>query len=123
MFVDQVKGQQRMAQVVKDTHEQDEIETLAQSSHVVDRKLAELDLGAGDLGRELGLGQIVGIGVDRDHALGAAPLHRDGVETAIAADVEHRAAGEILGQRVREPLPLHVRIVAEEVVGRGPYAP
>ena len=99
--MDQVEGQERMAQMIENAQEQDEVEPLAEAAHVENRELTELDLDPGDLGGEGGLGQIVGIGIDGHDPLGAAALHLDGVEAAIAADVEHGPAGEIGEWRAR----------------------
>ena len=41
MLVDQVEGQQRMAQVVEDAEEENEIEALAQPADIVDRELPQ----------------------------------------------------------------------------------
>ena len=122
MLMDQVEGQERMAQMIENAQKQDDVEPLADAAHVVNRELTELDLDPGDLGGEGGLGQIVGIGIDGHDPLGAAALHLDGVEAAVAADVEHGLAGEIGRDGVREALPFDVGIVAQEMLGRGPDA-
>ena len=44
------------------------------------------------LGGEARLREVVVVEVDAEHALGAAPLHLDGVEAGVAADVEHGLA-------------------------------
>ena len=121
MLVDQVERQERVAQVVEHPQEQDEVEALAELAHVVDRKLAELDLGPLDLGRKPRLGEVVRVGVDRDHPVGAAPLHLQRVEPGVAADVEHAPPTQVGRDRVREALPLDVGVVAQEVLGRGPH--
>ena len=84
--------------------------------------LPELDVVRPDLGGEACLGQIVLVEVDAEHARRAAPLHLDRVEAAVAADVEHGLAGEVLGQGLGEAAELHVGIIAEEMVRRGPDA-
>src|SRR5205085_2311210 len=53
---------------------------------------------------------------------GAALFHLDRIEAGIASDVEHRLAGEVGRHGVGEALPLDVRVVAEEVIGRGLHA-
>ena len=63
--------------------------------------------------------EVVVVEVDADHARGAAPLHLDGVEAGVAADVEHGLAGEVLRDGVLEAAPLDVRVVAQEMLGRG----
>ena len=62
---------------------------------VVDIELAELDIGAVDLGGETGLREVLRVGIDSDHARGAAPLHLEGIEAGIAADIEHGLAAEV----------------------------
>jgi hypothetical protein len=57
--------------------------------------------------------------VDAENAAGAAALHLQRVEAAVAADVEHAAAGEILGHGGLEAAPLDRRIIAEKMLGRG----
>jgi hypothetical protein len=91
--MDQVQGQQRMAQVVEHAHEQHEVEALAELGDVVDRQLAELDVGALHLGGEAGLLQVAVVEIDTQHAVGAATFHLDGVEAAVAADIQHALAG------------------------------
>src|SRR5690606_16569181 len=47
----------------------------------------------------------------------AAPLHLDGKEAGVAADVEHGAAVQVRRQRRRDASPLEAGIIAEEMVG------
>ena len=65
------------------------------AADVVDGQMAELDVEPGHLGGEAGLRKVVVVEIDAEHARGAAPLHLDRVEAAIAADVEHALAAEI----------------------------
>src|SRR5690606_33137473 len=58
MLVNQVEREQGMAEVVEHAEEEDDVETLAQRCHVVDRHLPELDIGPQDIGRETRLLQI-----------------------------------------------------------------
>ncbi len=69
---------------------------------VIDRELAELDLEPADAGGEAGLRQVVVVEIDAEHPLGPAPFHLDRVEAAVAADVEHRLAGQIGRDRLCE---------------------
>ena len=62
---------------------------LAERADVVDRELPELDVEAEHLGGEARLREVILVEIDAEHALGAAPLHLDRVEAAIAADIEH----------------------------------
>ncbi len=119
MGADQIERQQRMAQMIEHAEEQHDVEPLLESSDLIDRQLAEFDVETVDLGGELRLVEIVLVEIDAEHPSGAAPLHLDGVEPAIAADVEHARAGKIGRQRMAELPPFVLRIVAEEMLGRG----
>ena len=121
MVVDQVERQQRMAQVVEHAHEEDDIEPLPQTRHIVHRQLSEIDFGAFDFRGEPGLRQVARVEVDADHPGGAAAFHLQRVEASVAADVEHRLAAQIGGDRVLETAPLHHRVIIEKVVGRGAH--
>ena len=103
MVVDEVEREQRVAQVIKHAHEEHDVEALAQRADVVDRELAELDVEPADLGGKARLRQVVVVEVDAEHPLGPAPLHLDRVEAAVAADIEHGLAGEILGIACAKP--------------------
>src|SRR5690606_15632719 len=107
-----------MAQVVKNAHEDDDVEPLAKRAHVIDRELAELDVHLGDFRRETCLRQIGIIEVEAENAFCAPPLHLDRVETGIAANVENRLSGEVGGYRILEFSPFHMRIVAQKMVRR-----
>src|SRR5690625_7579830 len=52
MLVDQIERQQRVAKVVKHTHEQHDIEAFIQGCHIIDRELPERDLTARHLAGE-----------------------------------------------------------------------
>ncbi len=119
MLVQQVEREQRMAQVVEHAQEQHDVEALAERGNVVDGELAELDLGAADLGGEARLGEVAFVGVDSHHAVRAAPLHLDRVEAGVAADIEHGLAAQVRRERVGEVTPLDGGVVAQEMVGRG----
>ena len=80
--------------------------------------MAKLYVEALDLGGEAGLGEVVLVVVDTEDARGTTALHFHRVEAGVAADVEHRLAAEIGGKAVVKALPLHLGVVAEEVVGR-----
>src|SRR5690606_35224568 len=107
-----------MAQVVEHSHEDHDVEPLAERAHVIDRELAELDVHLGDFRRETCLRQIGIIEVEAENAFCAPPLHLDRVETGIAANVENRLSGEVGGYRILEFSPFHMRIVAEKMVRR-----
>jgi hypothetical protein len=122
VLVDEVEGQQRMAQMIEHAHEEHDVEALAQGTDVVDRELAELDVLARHFGREARLREVALVEIDAEHARGAALLHLDRVEAAVAADVEHGLAREVLRDRVREAAPFDGGVVAEEMVRGGPGA-
>jgi len=52
-------------------------------------------------------------------AIGAAAFHFEGVEAAVAADVEDGGAAEVGGEDVLEGGPLGGGVIAEEVMGSG----
>src|SRR5690606_5726193 len=73
--------------------------------------------------REPRLCEVVRVAVDPEHPVRPAALHRQRIEAAVAADVEHRPPAKVGRQRVAEAAPLDRRIVAEEVIGRRLNAP
>jgi hypothetical protein len=75
MLVDEVESKQGMAQVVEDAHEHDEVEFLADCTDIVDGHLGEIDLQPDHAGGEAGLGEVVLVEVDAEHAGGTASLH------------------------------------------------
>src|SRR5579883_3651650 len=58
MLVNEVEGEQRMAQMVEHAHEKHDVEALAEPCDVIDRELAELDLGAAGRSGKAGLPKI-----------------------------------------------------------------
>ena len=116
-----VEGQQRVPQVVKNPHEQNQIESLPKLAHLINREPLEIDVQAADLGGETGLGEIQLTLIDAQHTLGAPAFHLEGVEPGVASDVENGLASEISGDRVSEAPPLHARVVAEKMVRGGPH--
>ena len=97
MLVDEVQREQRVPQVVEHAHEQHDVEALVEPTDLEHRQLAQLDVDAADLGGEAGLREVALVAVDAEHALGATALHLDGIEAAVAADVEDGAAGRSCG--------------------------
>jgi hypothetical protein len=92
MLADEVERQQRVAQVVEHPHEEHHVELLTKPGNVVDRHLLEFDVVPGHLRGKSGLRQVARVEVYSHHALSAASLHLDGVEAAIATDIEHGLA-------------------------------
>ncbi len=122
VLVDQIERKQRMAQVIQHADEQHDIELLSQHADVIDRQSAELDVQPVDIGGEPSLCQIVFVEIDSQHTIGAAPLHLQRKESAIAADVQHRPAAQIMRNGVCIAAPLDVGVIAQEMVRRGPHA-
>ena len=53
---------------------------------------------------------------------GTALLHLDGIEAAVAADIEHACARQVFRNCRLNVLPFHIRKIAGEVLGRRPHA-
>jgi hypothetical protein len=117
VLMDQVKSEERVAEVIKDTHEDDEVEGFAESADIPDGETAELDVDALDLGGEAGLAEVMFVRVDAEDAGGSASLHLQRVETGVAADIKDSLTGEVGGDGVAEARELSLRIVAQEVIG------
>src|SRR4051812_21941351 len=107
----QVEGEQRIAQVIEDAHEQHQIEFLAETADVVDRSLVELDVEAEAIGEQPRLTQVERLAVDADDVRRAAPLHLERVEPRVAADLEHRPPGEVRRESMCETAEIRVGIV------------
>ncbi len=105
--------------MVEDAQEQDPVEPFFERGDIVDGHAAEFDRGSADFGGEFRLGEIPRVRIDAKHASRAAAFHFDRIETGVAADIEHACAFEIGRNRVGEARPLDVRIIAQEVRGRG----
>src|SRR4051812_27540482 len=105
--------------MVENAHKKNDVETFPQPRHVVDRHIAELNRHATYLGGERRLAQIAWVAIDTDDAVGATPLHLEGVEARIAADVEGGHPCQVGWNGIGEAAPFEVRIVAEEMVGSG----
>src|SRR6185312_2988007 len=86
------------------------------------RELAELDFEAVDVSGEARLLEIVLVGVEPEHPFGAAPLHLHGIEAGVAADIQHRLAGQVGWNDFGEAAPFHVGIVAEKMRRRRRHA-
>src|SRR5947209_6160390 len=119
MFVNQVKREQRVPQVVEDPEEQNDIKLLTKRGHIINGELAKLDPGAAHLRRKPGLRQVNLVEINRHDALGAAPFHFDGIEPAVAPDIQDRLALEIGRYYVSKALPLVARVVSQEMVRCG----
>src|ERR1700712_1433371 len=100
-----------MTQVVKHPHEDDEIERLAQLRDVPHRHAEELDACSLDIRSKAGLPKVTFIGVNAKDTSGPATLHLQGVEAAIAADVEHALTGQVAWNCIAEASKLHLRVV------------
>src|SRR5947209_1909508 len=112
-----------MAQVIEDSKKKNDIEFFPELLHVVDRKFAKFDIEPQRLSGELRLRQVLIVKVDAEHAVGAAPLHFDAVEAAIAADIKHRFTAQILWNGVFKAPPLHIWVVTKKVLRGGLDSP
>jgi hypothetical protein len=117
VFMDEVESEEGVAEVIKDTHEDDEVEGFAESRDIPDSETAELDVDALDLGGEAGLAEVMFVRVDAEDAGGSASLHIQRVETGVAADIKDSLAGQVGGDGMAEARELSLRIVAQEVIG------
>src|SRR5690606_35541891 len=118
MLANEIERQERMTQVIEHAHEDHDVKALGKRAHVVDGKLAKLDVHLGDFRRKSGLRQISIVEVEAENALRTPPLHLDRVEAGIAPDVENRLSAEIFRDCILELPPFHMRIVAEKMVRR-----
>src|SRR5690348_10232747 len=74
------------------------------------------------MGREFRLFEIFVVGIEAQYAIGAAAFHFHGVESRIAADVEHGFPRKVFRNHPAEPAPFHVGIIAEEMRWCCPHA-
>jgi hypothetical protein len=118
VLMDEIESEEGMAKVIKDTHEDDEIESFAESGDIPYGETAELDVDALDLGGEAGLAEVMFVRVDAEDAGGSASLHLERVETGVAADIKDSLAGEVGGDGMTKARELSLGIVAQEVIGR-----
>ena len=118
VFVNQIKRQERMTQVIHDSHEEDEVEFLAKGGHVPDRHAEKLKIRAFHLSGKASLLEVALIGVDAENPLCSTALHFKAIKTGVAADVEDRLSRDI-GERIAYPVELDLRIVAKEMIGSG----
>src|ERR1019366_7412634 len=109
---------ERIAKVIEHPHEDDEIKLSRNLVHLVDAALFQLDLQPQGARSQAGLLQIAVADIDAEHPAGSSLLHLQGVEAAVAADVQHRGAAQIQRNRRRDMPPLHDGKIAEEVMGR-----
>lgn len=98
--------------MVEHTHEDHQVEGLAELRNVVDGHLPEFDVEPRPLGGEMRLGEVVGIGFEPQHPACVSPLHLHCVKAGIAADVEDAHAGQVIGNDIAETRPFERRIVA-----------
>ena len=96
-----------MTQVIQDAHEHDIIELLTPDGplDVVYVALQEFDIQLELVAGERCLSQVHRIVIDADDALGAAALQLERIKAAVAANIQHCLAAEVVRQRVLEELP------------------
>ena len=119
MFVDQIEGEERMAEMIEHAHKNDEIEFLVEGTDFPDGEAAKIDVGREHIGGKARLREVVFIGIDAENSISAAAFHLDGIEAGVAADIEHGFASQVTRKGVAEALELGAWIISEEVVGCG----
>src|SRR5438477_7190921 len=119
MRAKQVERQERVPEVIEHAHKQHHVEALSQLRDAIDGESAKFDIRAANFGGEAGLCEIALVGIDANHAAGAAALHLEAIKSGVTADIEHGLATKILWNRVREAPPFDRRIVAQEMMRRG----
>ena len=108
--------------MIKDTHEQYVIKLSGQSVHVINRTLLDIQVDAQGLGGKPRLIQIAVIDINSQHPAGSASLHLDGIEAAVAANVENRGPAQIEGNGVGNLPPFDAGKIAQKMVGRRGHA-
>src|SRR5205814_1234338 len=98
---------ERVAEVVEHAHEQYVVELFSMYGldDLIDVGLFEFDVEAELVSGEGGLAQVDRIVVDAEDSVGAAPFHLEGIEAAVAADIEDGLAAQVVGYGVFEELP------------------
>src|SRR5436305_2726299 len=89
---------------------------------VVDREASEFALHPVRFRGDSGLVQINVVKVDSHHAVGAAFLHLNRIKTRVAADIQHRLAAQVGGQRMREASPFNIWVIPQKMIGGSVYA-
>src|SRR5690348_13994986 len=100
MLCQQIQRQQGIAQVIKNSHEQNNVELLLKLVDIVYRELDELDVESADLGGIACLCEVARIMIHSNHAVCSALLHFDREKAAVAADIQDSHAVEVRRKRV-----------------------
>src|SRR5471032_150011 len=108
--------------MVKDAHKQDIVELTGNRINIINGTLGKLDLQTKDLRGKARLIEITIVHVNAQNAAGASLLEFNGMEAAVASDVEDGGARQIRGQRGSDVLPLYIRKIAQEMMRRGENA-
>src|SRR6185437_8209280 len=111
-----IEREEGVSQMVEDPHKKDEVELPGNRIGGVDGTLLEFDVHSERLCRKPRLVEIPVVDVNPEHSLGAALLHFDGVEAAIAADVEHGRTGKVRWNGRRDEAPLDVWKITEKMI-------
>src|SRR6516225_9961237 len=88
----------------------------------MNRHLVELDIQIEGAGGKARLIQVAVVDIEAEDPPRSAPLGLNGIEAAIAADVEDVRAAEVDGNGICDVLPLDARKVAQEMIGGCRYA-
>ena len=75
MLVNQIKGEQRVAQMVEHTHKEHHVESFCNGGDIPDRHAKELDIQSTHFCCEACLTQVAFISIDAEYPCGAPPLH------------------------------------------------
>src|SRR5262249_15005281 len=86
---------------------------------VIDRTLLKIKVDAQSLGGEPCLIQIAIIDIDSQHPAGAAFLHLNRIEAAVAAYVENRGPPQIRRYGIQSLPPFDTGKIAQKMMGRG----
>src|SRR5438270_732284 len=108
--------------MIEHAHEQHDIEAFAERSDVIDGEAPKFDFDLIHFRSKPRLLQVLLLRIDSKNPRRAAPLHLEGVESGIAADIEDGAAGEIRRDLIGKPIPFDGGVIAEEMRGSGAHA-
>src|SRR5215208_767893 len=112
MLVNEIEREQRMAQMIKNSEKQDDVESFVEFVNVVDREFSKVDITPKRAGSETRLRKIAVIEIDGDDAVCAAAFHFDAVKSGVATDVEDCFATQIRRNGKLKSFPFYARVIA-----------
>src|SRR4051812_7440515 len=120
LLSDDVQAQERISQMVEDSHEENEVPLPVHAGEVID--LAALEAAgiaqAQPIGRPSRLGKEMRVAVDSEN-LCASPCKFEAVKPCVAANVENPPSTQICRQMRGQLLPFPVGKNTEMMVGKG----